>query len=189
MKKRTSCLLLFTVLLAGCWQKSVNPFYTANDLVAEPKLAGTWADRKESDEDRTIWKFTDAGDKRWDVVLHNKNEKYEFDGRVFKLGEARFLDFESKLRAVSTVPAHHLFRLVEVGAELKLAPLNTEWVQKWLRDHPGALAHATIIDPEHRNDREKDELALLADTKALQKFVREHMDEKDFFADATVLKK
>jgi len=178
-----------TVLLAGCWQKSANPFYTAKDVVAEPKLAGTWMEEQEPDGNRTTWTFAAASDQRLDVVVQNKSEKYEFEGCVFKLGEDRFLDFEGKTRGVSVIPTHHLFKIVELGGELKLAALNTDWVQKWLRKNPSALAHIAIADPEHREDREKDELVLTADTKALQQFIREHLNDKDFFLEATVLKK
>jgi hypothetical protein len=188
MKTRTSCLLLITTLLAGCWQKSVNPFYTAKDLIAEPKLAGTWTEGKEPDGNRTTWSFTDAGEKRFDLAIQDKNEKHEFDARLFKIGDERFLDLEAKGRGLSTIPAHHLFCVLAIEPELKLAMLNTDWVQKWLRNHPGALAHIAVVDPEHRDDRDKDELVLTADTKALQNFVHEHWKDEDFFTEPTVLK-
>jgi hypothetical protein len=181
-----SCLLLTTVLLAGCWQKSVSPFYATKDLIAELKLAGTWTEEKEPDGNRTTWSFVNADTNRFDVAVQNKNERYEFDGRVFKLDNDTFLDFEGKAHGVSIIPAHHLFRLVELGAEMKLAALNPDWMQKWLHRHPDSLAHFT--NPERRNERDKDELVLTADTKALQKFVREHMNDEDFFTDPVVLK-
>jgi hypothetical protein len=187
MKTKTSCLLVLTVLLAGCWQKSVSPFYTEKDLISEPKLAGTWTEETESDGNRTTWTFNPAGDKRFDVVIQNKEAKHEFEGRLFGLGETRFLNLEGKTRGISMIPAHHLFR-IELGAELKIAPLNTDWVQKWLRKNPTALAHVTVVDPEHREDRDKDELVLTADTKALQKFVLAHLNDKEFFVEATILK-
>jgi len=192
MKIRTSCLLLTALLLAGCWQKSISPFYTTKDLVSEPKLVRTWREAKDSndasDNDRMTWTFTNAGEKRFDLVLQDKNEKHEFEARLFKLGEERFLDLESQTRAVSTVPAHHLFKVVELTPDLKLAALSIDWVQKWLGNHPGALAHIAIVDPEHRDDRDKDELVLTADTKALQKFVGEHLTDDGFFDKPTVLK-
>jgi len=188
MKIRTSCLLLLAVLLAGCWQKSVQPFYTAGDVIAEPKLAGKWTEQKESD-DRMTWTFTDAGDKRWNVLVQSKDEKYEFEGRVFKMGNDRFLDLVGKVSGVSTIPAHHLFRIVELGSELKMTGLNTDWVKKWLKKNPSSLAHIVAPDPEHRDDRDSDEYILTADTKALQKFVREHLNDEDFFVGDTVLKK
>ncbi|HTD65390.1 MAG TPA: hypothetical protein VK846_02525 [Candidatus Limnocylindria bacterium] len=193
MKTRTSCLLLATLLLAGCWQKSLNPFYNAKDVVSEPKLAGMWKEHKENDTgtegDRTLWTFWDSGEKRLSLVIENETEKHEYDAHVFRLDGHRFLDIVSRTRSVSTVPAHHLFKVVDVGSELKFAALNTDWVQKWLRKNPSALAHIRVADKDHPNDRDEDELVLTADTKALQSFVREHVNDEDFFMGQTVLKK
>ena len=180
------------LMLTGCWQKSVSPFYTAKDLVSGPKLAGTWREAKDSndssDDDRMTWTFTNAGEKRFDLGLQDKNEKHGFEAHLFTLGEDRFLDLESKTRAVSTVPAHHLFKVIELTPDLKLSALSIDWVQKWLRNHPGALAHIAVADPEHRDNRDKDELVLTADTKALQKFVREHLNDEGFFDEPMVLR-
>lgn len=192
MKIRTTCLLLMTLAVAGCWQKSVSPFYTTADLVAEPALAGVWREPKtpgdSGDDDPPLWEFVDVGGKRFDLVIRDKTERYEYDAHVFKLGANRFLDLGSKARSVSGVPAHHLFKL-EVGSDVKLAALNTDWMQKWLRKNPGSLPHVTVIDPEHRDDRDKDELVLTAETAALQRFVREHSADESFFVEPVALKR
>ena len=183
MKLRTGGLLLLAVLLAGCWQKSVHPFYTAKDLVAEPKLGGTWTERKANeDENKMVWTFNDATALRHDLTIRDDKEKHTYDAHVFRLDGARYLDLlASGPREISKLPVHHLFKLEEVGETLKLAPLNIEWVQKWLRKNPGTLAHAAVIDPENRDDREQDELVLTADTKALQSFLRTHAKEEGFW--------
>lgn len=54
----------------------------------------------------------------------------------------RCLDRYSKSRRIDTIPAHHLFRLLEVGGTLKVSALSTEWMARWLRDRPKSLAHA-----------------------------------------------
>jgi hypothetical protein len=188
MKIRTSCLLVLTVLLAGCWQKSVHPFYTEKDVIFDPQLAGTWTEGTESDGNRTTWTFTNMGGRRFDAVMQDKDTKYEFRAIMFKLGEERFLDFEGKSRDIGIIPSHHLLRM-ELGAELKLATLNPDWMEKWLRANPGTLAHFALEDAENRNDRDKDQLVLSADTKALQKFILAHKDDKEFFVEPVILKK
>lgn len=183
MKLKTSGLLLTALLFAGCWQKSVNPFYTAKDLVSEPKLGGTWTERKaNADEKKMVWTFNDATPLRFDLTIRDDDEKHTYEAHVLRLDGARYLDLlAARPREVSTLPVHHLFKLEEVGETLKIAPLNIEWVQEWLRKNPTALAHAAIVDPEHRDDREQDELVLTADTKALQSFLRTHAKEEKFW--------
>lgn len=183
MKLRTTGLLLTALLLAGCWQKSVNPFYTAKDLVAEPKLSGTWKEQKQNaHENKMIWTFNDATSLRHDLTIRDDKDKHTYDAHVFRLDGARYLDLlPSRPREVSQMPVHHLFKLEEVGETLKIAPLNIEWVQTWLRKNPGALAHTAVVDPENRDDREQDELVLTADTKALQSFLRKHAKEEKFW--------
>ena len=185
MKIRTSGLLLSACLLAGCWQKSLNPFYATADLAFDAKLAGSWKEKKESanesDEKGMLWTFTTGPEKGYKLEIQDGDEKHPYVAYLFKLDGHRMLDLMPAERAVSTIPAHNLFRVMELGPELRLTMLNPDWVHKWLRKNPTSLAHIAIVDPENRDDREKDELVLTADTKALQKFLREHWDDADLF--------
>lgn len=171
-----------TLLLAGCWQKSVHPFYTEKDLVAEPKLAGAWSGRKsDDDENKMMWTFSSATNLRHDLTIRSDEEKHEYFAQVFRLDGARYLDLvSSRPLEVSSIPVHHLFKVEEVGEKLKLTPLSIDWMQKWLAKNPGTLAHAVIADPEGR-DGGRDELVLTADTKALQSFLRTHAKEEKFW--------
>jgi hypothetical protein len=189
MKTKISGLLLVTLLLGGCWQKSVRPFYTASDLVAEPKLAGTWREVTSDPTDAFTWSFSRGTDNRFELLASDKKERHEYEAHVFKLGERRYIDLLSKTRAVSTVPAHHLFQIVELGPDLKVKALNPSWMDQWLRKHPGSLEHIVVIDPEHRDNRDKDEFILTTDTKALQSFIRDHLKDEDFFTGEIVLKR
>lgn len=193
MKTKTMLLALVTGLLAGCWQKSASPFYTEKDVVTEPRLAATWREPRDpnatGEDNRVTWEFTRGDDKRFDLGIWNKEDRQAYDAVVFKLGEDRFLDIASQARGISAIPAHHLFKLIAVEPELKLAALNTDWMQKWLREHPDSPAHVAIVDPDHRGDRDKDELVLTADTKTLQAFILRHAKDKDFFAEPTTLQR
>ena len=183
MKLRMTGLLLLTLLFAGCWQKSVNPFYTAKDLVAEPKLDGAWAGQKiGNEENKMTWTFQRATNLCHSLTILDDGEKHEYAAHVFRLDGARYLDFlGASQREVSTIPVHHLFKLEEAGEKLKLVPQNIEWMQKWLAKNPGTLAHIALADPDQRDNRERDELVLTADTKALQNFLRTHAKDEDFW--------
>ena len=38
-----------------------------------------------------------------------------------------------------------------------------------------------VVNPDHRDDRERDEIILTADTKTLQAFLRNHAKDSDLF--------
>jgi hypothetical protein len=202
MKLRTLCLILGASLLAGCWQKSLNAFYTPGDVISDAKLLRVWHEKKENSEGKKEkgmeWTFTQGDDKSYKLEIKDGDETHHYEARLFKLGEHRFLDLLPTARAVSTIPAHSLFKVTEIGSTLQVAMLNVNWMQKWLRKNPASLPHLAVIDPDHRDDREKDELVLTADTKALQAFLRQHGDDADLFTgtvvfepsqDATTVKK
>ena len=149
--------------------------------MAEPKLTGTWTEQK-NEETKMIWTFLAATNLGHDLTIRSDEEKLAYVAHVFRLDGARYLDlWSARPREVSLLPVHHLFKLEEVGATLKIAPLSIEWVQNWLVKNPGALAHITVADPEYRTDRGHDELVLTADTKALQSFLRTHAKEEKFW--------
>lgn len=193
MKKPIFGLLLLTVvLLGGCWQKSIHPFYTASDLVSEPRLSGAWqiVQEKPPKDDRPLtWTFNRKGETEFLLVVEEDGERHEYDARVFKLGDRRYIDLHSRERAVSTVPVHHLFHLVELGAELKVTMLNEDWMRRWLRKHPASLPHIVVADNEEPDNRSREKFVLLADTKMLQNFIRDHLKDSDFFTGEIVLRK
>lgn len=185
MKLQTLCLVLGAGLLAGCWQKSLNAFYVPGDVIADEKLARVWHEKKENSEGKEeqgmVWTFTRDDRKGYTLTIKDDDKTYHYEAHLFKLDGHRLLDLFPTERGVSTIPAHSLFKVTEIGDTLQVAMLNINWMQKWLRKNPASLPHVTVIDPDHRDDREKDELVLTADTKALQAFLRQHWDDTDLF--------
>jgi hypothetical protein len=191
MKPRITCLLLSAVFLAGCWQKSLNPFYTTADVAYEGRLIGAWHEQKDGSNDGEkprAWTFTEGLNKGYKLEIQEKDETHSYAGHFFKLDGYQLLDIIPAKQAVSTIPAHHLFKVVELEPNLKLAMLDIEWMQEWLRKNPGALAHIAIADPDSPDDREQDELVLTAETQALQKFLKQHWNEPKLFSEPIVLK-
>lgn len=178
------------LVLAGCWQKSVYPFYTSRDLAPDGNLVGTWEEAKESD-DKQRWVFKQADAQSYGLeIVDSKENKRPYLAHLFKFEGQRFLDVVPPPdRQVSAIPAHHLFRLSEVSSTLKIAPLNPEWIAEYLKTSPTALQHIKTPDPEHPEDREKDEFILTADTQALQSFLRKHLDEEKLFVEPDTFNK
>jgi hypothetical protein len=187
-KKSINCLALaLALLLTGCWQKSVHPFYQAKDLTFDPALAGTWA---KNAEDKEKWTFTGVEGKSYLLVIEEEKGKHEFDARLFKLGTDRFLDLHSRQRTLkrtlSNIPAHHLLRIRTEDDELHLESLSFEWVRKSIEANASAISHIRVNDPD---DPSNYEIVLTAPTEALQKFIRENLAKEGFFDKGDPLKK
>lgn len=183
--------MLFTLFATGCWQKSLNPFYTPRDLTFDPELVGSWKyEKDDADEHADVWTFTKSGEMRYKLeIIEGDKDAHHYDAHLCKLGQHRLLDIVARDRSVSSVPAHHLFAVDEIGTSLQLRMLSMEWIAEWLTKHPDALRHIKIADPEYPENRDKDEIILTAETAALQNFLREHLGDEKLFTDPTVLKR
>ena len=183
-------VLAAAALFTGCWQKSVHPFYTEKDVVFEEKLLGEWREAEKTEDDGTTWTFTKGESPRvYTVKIADKETKIECDGRLFKMGDTQFLDLHSRNRAVLDIPAHTLIRVRDLGESLKIQLLSPTWIKNRLQLHPKEISHIRASDPEHPDDMEKGEFILTADTASLQKYVKEHMNDDDFWEESTELKK
>lgn len=191
MKRLTFVFAALAVLLVGCWQKSLHPFYRVGDLAPDKQLIGRWETTPDSpDEDPERWRFRQLGPDSYTLeFLDSDGKKYRYVAHLFKLEEKRFLDLAPPPGEASGIPAHYLFLVSELGATFVITPLSHEWMRDFLTAHPHALPHARMPDPEHRDKREHDELILTADTEALQDFLRRHWDERGFFDDPITFEK
>src|ERR1019366_7707879 len=81
--------------LPGCIP-SLNPFYTDKDLVFDPRLLGTWAEKGKEQEPQTS-SFDKAGDKAYKLIIPEKPGKEgEFNACLFKLKPEYFLDLSRR---------------------------------------------------------------------------------------------
>jgi hypothetical protein len=184
------CTLGLAVLWTGCWQKSVQPFYKAGDVIFETPLLGTWQDSDKKPEDSTIWTFARGEkEKTYRLEIKDTDNKYNFDVHLFNIGTNRFLDLYSRNRSVSDIPGHSLLRVGRIGSTMEVRVLSIKWVKDWLKAHPNEIAHIEAADPDHPNDPDQGETILTADTDRLQKFVIAHLDAEGFFDGSGELKK
>jgi hypothetical protein len=160
---------------------SVNPFYTDKDVVFDNRLLGEWRE-KDSKEEPQVWKFEKADDKAYKLtVIEKGNKEGKFSAHLFKLKDHSFLDLiptdcnyatnQADLVGFSMFPGHLLFRVSQFEPELKLAAFDFDWLEKYLKKNPKALAH-------HMED---DSIVLTAGTRDLQKFVLKHLVEGELF--------
>lgn len=181
-KKLTYCLLAtLATLFAGCWQKSLHPFYQEKDLSYDTGLVGVWSEKQDDEKKKDAWTFSAAGENKYKLNILDGETTVEFEARLFNLGGDQYLDLLSAKRSMSEIPAHHLLKVARAGDTLKIHVLNTDWVQKWLKANPGKMDHLRLTDPDHPEDRDKDELVLTARTPELQKFIMDHRQDADFF--------
>jgi|SRR5580765_2301603 len=177
MKKRNILVIAGVALLLAACIPSINPFYTDKDVVFEKKLLGEWGEKADEPQ---VWNFEEGKDKAYKLTVTEKEGKQgEFEAHLFKLKQDYFLDITASeigtnvadLIKASLVPGHLLFRIPQFEPELKLAAVDFDWLDKYLKEHPKALAH-------HRDD---DRIFLTAETADLQSFVLKHLGEDELF--------
>jgi len=188
---KTKVLVLFALVLAGC-VPSWNPFYAEKDLVLDPALVGTWRPVEAKESSKEAWEFAKAGDKLYQLAqTDEEGRKATFEARLFKLKDHLFLDLyltkvegdQLKVNAwasISLVPAHLLLKVEQIEPALKLAAMNPDWMQTYLKQHPDAIAHRIVSDGN---------IVLAASTDELQKFVLAHLGDKDFIGGAMEMKR
>jgi hypothetical protein len=174
------------LLLSACLP-SVHPFYLPSDVVVDPALIGQW--RAAEDDDWELWTFATRDEGGYEIkITTNEDKTGTFIGQLFSLGGRRYLDLiagscdfaksQHEIVSVSIFPGHLLARIDQVDGGIKLAFFDWEWLEKHLKNNPGALAHRL----------EDDSILLTADTKALQAFVLAHSGDGELYEadDATL---
>lgn len=177
------------LFLCGCWQKSIYPFCKESEVIFDATLLGTWIDPTEQPQ-KSSWTFA-RGQRPsvYRVSIKDNEVDLDYEGRLFKLGEEQFLDLYSRRRSVAEMPTHNLLRVRKNRGDLEIRVLQPDGVRDWVQAHPAEIAHIDVADPENPEDKSKGETVLSAQTDELQKFVRAHLDEKNFFSEPSTLKK
>lgn len=177
------------LLLTGCWQKSLHPFYKDPDIVFDEKLIGTWQEIKESDDKGMTWFITRSESKSvYRIKIEDGEIKLDYDGRLFRLGGENYLDLYSRGRPIAEIPAHNLFKVEGIDGSFKARILSRDWIQKRLQANPAEIPHIKAHDPEEPNEADKAEVILTGTTEQLQKFIRDHNKADEFWSDAVSFK-
>ena len=133
--RNAKMLLLAGMLLwlAGCSPPSLEPLFTQQDLVFEPRLTGTWADK----EDKDTWIVKRSGEKSYDALCTDDGEPHWFKLHLVQLGAYLFLDLTPKEQlalkngffASHWLPTHTFFRVRFDGDRLQVAALEVDYLK------------------------------------------------------------
>jgi hypothetical protein len=124
-------------------------------------------------------------DKSYELIYTQKGEPGKFEAHLVRLGEFLFLDIypqEPEINAndfyqIHLIPAHTFLRVwIEVDI-LRLAMLDSDWLEDMIAQKKVDIAHETLDDL----------LLLTASTKALQEFMLKYAEDSKAFPGPGVL--
>lgn len=182
MSKAILVLLGAVALVCSC-VPSVNPYYTAKDVITDPRLPGEWRDTDNKDK-TSSWKFEDDGTNGYKLTItEDKGKTGVFNAHLFQLGQEDFLDLipgdcnfapdQAGLVGVAMIPGHLLMHVSILEPTLHLALCDPDWLKKYLAGNPDAIAHSQY----------QDMIYFTASTRDLQKFVLKHLGKGELFSD------
>jgi hypothetical protein len=169
MKKRVfSYVAAGALLLSGCVVTSVCPFYTQQDTVNEPRIAGHWVNTRNPGEK---WRFEQNLDKSYRLMMTEGGKVTILAAQPFMLGGELFLDLGSLDQDIHVIPAHYLVRVTQLAPALKMSELNHEWLKGLVERDPKAVHHHLVAI----GDQPEGRVVLTGDTAELQEFVYKHL--------------
>ncbi len=180
MNKFTIWAIIALMLMGGC-VPSLNPIYTAKELVFDPNVVGSWA----QPGSRNQWEFTKHDENSYRLIYTEKDGKQgRFIAHLAEIDGTRFLDLfpeqmdtdASGFHSFHVVPIHTIYRVQQTEPTLELAAIDYKWLDQYLTDHPDAVQFATFGNRK----------LITAPTEDVQAFVLEH---KDMFTGKIVLER
>jgi len=163
--------------LGGCVTLSMNPLYEADDVVAEPVLAGLWGDGQSTDS----WQFLPRGDGSYELIIREEDtlrvdpeRDAVFTVHLVAIGDGLFLDLFPEEPSLGDdfykchiVPAHSFWSVLLEGNVMTIRAMDSSEVYRGIEDGRIEIEHVM-----------RDETAFLtAPTPELQRFVVEHREE------------
>ena len=140
--------LVSIMFLAGC-VLSLEPFYTKESVIEMPALNGKWqpADNKGNPEkNEEPWVFDD--DK---ILTFDKGDSGLLHVTYFSIGGLIFADTTvhklqgiNEWQAIHLMPVHMVSRIEVEGNQLTVRPLNINWFDDFIQEHP--FANSVEID-------------------------------------------
>ena len=188
MKRQWLALMLGTsVFLGGCVVTSLHPYYTSKDTAYDPSLVGHWTNVQDAKETWTFEKLAEDSYKLSYFSGGADDKTNTARGYLFKLNDARFLDFVALDQNCDMmpppIPSHFLLRVYQVTPTLRMAPINNDWLRALLEKDPRLVRHELIGEKDDRR------VVFTAETTELQDFLRKHLGTEDAWKDSFDLKR
>jgi len=165
--KSLNFLLCAVLLVGGCF-RSLQPVYTTEQVVFVSALVGEWVVGSET------WAVTKSGAAAYRVVHTDENgASGVFLGHLFNVDGHLFVDLvpvqtefrSSGLHSGAYQPIHMLARVVRTAPTPQFAPLEGQWLNEYLAQHPHELRHERIDT----------ESVVTASTSEIQAFLLRHV--------------
>jgi hypothetical protein len=177
MKMSKSIFYCTALLIAGCLP-SLHPLYDDKTLIFKEELVGKWM------EDDDLWQFTRAGDKEYELRIHDDEEELgRFSAHLIEIKGMMFLDLfpDSEpledlddFYKIHILPVHTFMKVDQINPNLQLRMIDYDKVKNMLENDPNVIKHEVVDD---------DRIVLTASTEELQRFVTEHVET--IFADTS----
>lgn len=154
-------------LLGGCLVHSFHPFAEDSQLVAVDRFDGAWEAYRHFDQEieagkRPVFEF--GGDEL--MVVEAEGWRARFACRWFEMDGRLHLDLFPKdgegheYFRFHVSPMHALYRVEGEGGELRLLPLDVDWLDGKARAEPAALPrmeredgwHVYLLEPRQWQD-------------------------------------
>lgn len=114
--------LAAAVITPGCSTLlSLYPFVTKQEAVFDPALVGVWATADLKD----LFVIRNAGDASYEIQY----ESGKYPARLFRAGDAQFLDVTSKDSCAFCVAAHGIVRIWLAENTLRWAFVESDWIK------------------------------------------------------------
>jgi hypothetical protein len=167
------------VTLAGCIVLSVYPFYTPQDVIFDPGLAGRWAKDGTTNE---FWQFTATAEKSYVLMTTDDHDTNGFYAHLFQLKQFEFLDLLTTNHDDQfQLPLHLISKVLRNDTNLSLHFMDFNWLSGLVETNPTLIRH--IIVPHNPDDTNGDKmLYLTATTRDLQKFLLKHAADANAFS-------
>ena len=187
MKSKIGLLLLIIFLFQGCIIHSLYPFYTAETIILDENLEGSWSDSGYSKNGECSYQLLsekDKDDNFYHFTICEDGISSTFDVHLVKIGEYTYFDFypdrsnigKGGITDFYLMPTHSISKVNISENSLSMESINVEWLEDLFKQRKIRIKHEKV----------EEEIILTASSKDLQKFILKYADEEKAFEAADV---